>query len=539
VAVLVADEPIEASPRPRRHVAESRSGGNWDLATLAMAAVVAVDLVIGLYYRFTTTSKLWLDEAQTANIATFPLRMLPAELRRDGAPPLYYVLLHFWMWLVGHSDMDVRALSGVFAVLTLPVMWWVVRRGFGRVEALGALAMLATSPFAVYFATETRMYSLVIFFVTAGIGAVMALLARPTVPRALLVGVITSLLLYTHYWAFYVLAAAGLWFVYLVVRDQGVKRRGALFGLVAMAVGGLTFIPWLSSFQYQHLHTGTPWASGPSLASTFGWIGGFIGNQSVQAQAFNLHLELGLIAFLLLFIFGYAAAPVGRDVLEFRLLGQPRARVLTITFFVTLAIAYVASRQSNTAFQPRYASVVFPIAVILVGLGVAALPNRWLRVGAVCAVSVLGLWTTHWGAHVQRSQAGKLATVMHATLSPGAVVVVCPDQLGPSLLRYSGRATYDYVGFPRFTSPWLVNWVDYKAAVNGASLSGFSKRVTSLAGLSTFYVVWSKGYGVHTTCADLVGALTRASRRPPRVLVGAQKFQYYQSMTLLEYAPHS
>jgi uncharacterized membrane protein len=504
-----------------------------------MAAVVAVDLVIGVYYRFTTTSKLWLDEAQTANIASFPVRMLPAELRRDGAPPLYYVLLHFWMGLVGHSDMDVRALSGVFAVLTLPVMWWVVRRGFGRVEALGALAMLATSPFAVYFATETRMYSLIIFLVTAGIGAVMALLARPTVPRALLVGVITSLLVYTHYWAFYVLAAVGLWFVYLVVRDQGVKRRGALFGLVAMAVGGLTFIPWLSSFQYQHLHTGTPWASGPSLASTFGWIGGFIGNQSVQAQAFNLHLELGLIAFLLLLIFGYAAAPVGRDVLEFRLLGQPRARVLTITFFVTLAIAYLASRQSNTAFQPRYASVVFPIAVILVGLGVAALPNRWLRVGAVCAVSLLGLWTTHWGAHVQRSQAGKLATAMHAKLPPGAVVVVCPDQLGPSLLRYSGRATYDYVGFPRFTSPWLVNWVDYKAAVNGASLSGFSKRVTSLAGPSTFYFVWSKGYGVHTTCADLVGALARASRRPPRTLVGAQKLQYYQSMTLLEYARHS
>jgi hypothetical protein len=128
---------------------------------------------------------------------------------------------------------------------------------------------------------------------------------------------------------------------------------------------------------------------------------------------------------------------------------------------------------------------------------------------------------------------------MHERITPGTVVVVCPDQLGPSLLRYSGRTTYKYVGFPRFTSPWLVDWVNYKSAVEGASLSGFSKRVTALAGSQTFYVVWSLGYGVHTTCEDLVGALTRTSGRKPTTIVAAQKYQYYQSMNLLEFAPHS
>jgi hypothetical protein len=504
-----------------------------------MFAVVAVDVVVGLYYRFTTTSKLWLDEAQTVNIASFPIRMLPAGLRHDGAPPLYYVLLHFWMGLVGHSDMDVRALSGIFAVLTLPVMWWVVRRGFGRVEAIGSLAFLATSPFAVYFATETRMYSLIILLVAAGIAAVMALLSRPTVPRALLVALFTSLLVYTHYWAFYLLAAVGAWLAILVLKDRGERRRAALFGLAGIALGAASFLPWLGSFLYQHKHTGTPWAAGPSLASTFGWIGGFTGNESVQNQLLNVHLELGLTVFLLLLAFGYAASPAGRDALEFRLLGQPRARTLAFVLLVTFVIGYLASRQANTAYQPRYASVVFPIAVILVGLGVAALPNRWIQVGAVCVISVVGLWTTHWGAHVQRTQAGKLTTAMHAQVPAGAVVVVCPDQLGPSLLRYSGRSTYDYRGFPRFTSPWLVDWVDYKKAVTGASLSGFSNQVTSLAGTATFYLVWSKGYGVHTTCMDLVGALTRASGRTPTTLVTAQKYQYFQSMNLLKYAPHS
>ena len=61
------------------------------VAWLAVAVVVAVVL------RFVTTSDLWLDEALTVNIAKLPLGDLRAALLRDGAPPLYYVLLHGWM----------------------------------------------------------------------------------------------------------------------------------------------------------------------------------------------------------------------------------------------------------------------------------------------------------------------------------------------------------------------------------------------------------------------------------------------------------
>ena len=96
------------------------------------------------------------------------------------------------------------------------------------------------------------------------------------------------------------------------------------------------------------------------------------------------------------------------------LTGQPRARVLGAIAIGTLAVGWVASREAGTAFQARYSSVVFPVLVILVALGIVALPTRWLQVGVLALVSVLALWTTHWGAHVQRSQAGKVAIALHA-----------------------------------------------------------------------------------------------------------------------------
>ena len=36
--------------------------------------------------------------------------------------------------------------------------------------------------------------------------------------------------------------------------------RRPIPALVAVAVGGLAFVPWLPTFIYQSKHTGTPWA---------------------------------------------------------------------------------------------------------------------------------------------------------------------------------------------------------------------------------------------------------------------------------------
>ncbi|HMA46222.1 MAG TPA: hypothetical protein VKP11_03310, partial [Frankiaceae bacterium] len=63
----------------------------------ALVAVVAAGAVL----RFTTGSHLWLDEALTVEIARRPLGGLFHALRHDGAPPLYYLILHVWIKVFG------------------------------------------------------------------------------------------------------------------------------------------------------------------------------------------------------------------------------------------------------------------------------------------------------------------------------------------------------------------------------------------------------------------------------------------------------
>ena len=68
-----------------------------------VVAAVAAVLAAGLVLRFLTLSHLWLDEALTVNIARLPLGRIPAALRHDGSPPLYYYLLHLWMAEIGRA----------------------------------------------------------------------------------------------------------------------------------------------------------------------------------------------------------------------------------------------------------------------------------------------------------------------------------------------------------------------------------------------------------------------------------------------------
>ena len=113
------------------------------------ALVVGIAVAAGVALRAAATSDLWVDEALTVNIAKLPVHGIFEALRHDGHPPLYYLLLHGWMSVFGQSDNAVRALSGLFSVATLPLIWLMGWRVGGRRCAVAALVLLATSPQAV------------------------------------------------------------------------------------------------------------------------------------------------------------------------------------------------------------------------------------------------------------------------------------------------------------------------------------------------------------------------------------------------------
>ena len=176
-----------------------------------LVAGVGVGLVVaaGLILRFWTRSGLWLDEALTVDIARLPAARDPERAEARRCPAALLLPPALLDRLFGQSNVAVRSLSGVIAVLTLPVAWLCGKRFGGRAVAWTMLVLLASAPFAVYYATESRMYALVILLTGCGFLALQRAIAAPRPGNLVAVAVVTAALLYAQYWSLYLVGMVG------------------------------------------------------------------------------------------------------------------------------------------------------------------------------------------------------------------------------------------------------------------------------------------------------------------------------------------
>jgi uncharacterized membrane protein len=453
----------------------------------ASVAVVAA-CVAGIAFRTFTGSELWLDEALTVHLAELPLDRLTDALRRDGAPPLYYVLLHGWMKLVGTGNVAVRLLSGVFGTATLPLAYRAGLRLGGKVVAVGALVLLATSPFAIRYGTEARMYSLVALLVVAGWLALANALDRPTVPWLAAVGAITGALLLTHYWSFYLVA------VTIVALSFRAWRRPELRGvtlrtIVAVVVGGIVlFGPWVPHFLYQRAHTGTPWGTAPGpVEVAFTTLVDLSGGPFAEGQA----LAALLAALSLLALFGRAID--GRHI-ELDLATRPGARPEAGVAAATLLVAVAVGTITASAFASRYTSVAFPLVILVAAYGLRSMADGRVVAAVLVVASVLGLVGGVRNVVYRRTSADAVARLIADNGGrAGDVVAYCPDQLGPDVTRVLPDG-FDEVTFPDLSSPRIVDWVDYGDRMAAADPVAFAQDVLARSKGRTIWYVWMPGY---------------------------------------------
>jgi mannosyltransferase len=513
---------------------------------LTLAALV---VVAGVVLRFVTKSDLWLDEALTVNISRLPLSDLHEALRHDGAPPLFYLLLHGWISVFGSSDFAVRALPGIFSVATLPVIWFAGRR-LGRpgppgpiaadpprarlVAALAAL-LLACSPFAVRYGTEARMYSLVMLMVAIGYLALRRALERPTLGRLALVAVLSAALLYTQYWSMYLLAVVGVGVLWRAWRaPEPTERRAARGVVVAMIAGLIVFVPWIPTFLYQSSHTGTPWGSGESPFSSFRVAIDQFGNGTSELHTQLNVLTLFSVVLVLLAVFARATST---RTMEIDLRTRPAVRWEAAAAFGALTVGLTAAWLADSAFDGRYASMMFPLFVLVVAFGYTAFASRTILTVLLVVFVVTSFAGAARNVVDQRTQAGQVADVILAEAKPGDAVVYCPDQLGPGVSRLlEDRRSLDQLTFPSGAAPELVDWVDYRERIAATDPGAFARQVLDRVGPGhTIWYVENISYkGVEGKCEGVQAALS-AARPGSRGRVTAAPLEFFEADSLVEF----
>jgi hypothetical protein len=355
--------------------------------------------------------------------------------------------------------------------------------------------------------------------------ALQRALEQPTVGRLVPVALLSGVLLLTHYWAIYLLAATGALLVLRWWRSSGDERRTTLRVTVGVAAGGVLFLPWLPSFLEQARSTGTPWAEAERptkvLAQLFSDLGGVD-----NAERILFAMVLGLL--LVLALFGRGRGPTTID-LDLRT--RPDARNELIVAGGTLALAVAAGYLTSSGFAPRYLAVVVPLVVLAAAWGLSrfegALPLgvallAFLGTCALGQVDVIGY---------ERTQLDVLADVIEDQGAPGDVVAYCPDQLGPAGER-AIDGEFEQVTYPDLGDPRFVDWVDYADRNAASDPQAFVDAVVERAGDHTIWLVWSPEYiTLESQCND-VRALLAEARPANAPAVQADSENFFENANL-------
>jgi len=395
---------VQEVDRPPAHRVPERGPIRIRISAFDLSTIVFVGLAALLVRLWAVADKsVWYDEAVSIFLANQPIPNILEAVTNDIHPPLYYLLLHFWL-IPQENEAWVRLLSALFSVGAVLMTYELGRVLFDReVGALGAL-FTALSSMSVATAQEARMYALMGL---VSLASIYFLYRALTASRRLFwVGytLATTLMLYTHYYAVYVIAlevAFGVAYALLKPRARPLLRPLGLSLIVAL----ILFAPWLPALRHQ-------------LEAAKGglWIGPV--DRSAMWEAFRQilmyshpaeppgtwdHFRLSMGRWLFT-----AAGAVGLVTLS------KRWQVSLLLLFVAVPIvgAYVTSTRLFPIFGIKYLAFVAPAFYLLAARGILVSKASIVRLGVplfLLYVSVLGLQAWYYDPWYSRPEFGPAA----------------------------------------------------------------------------------------------------------------------------------
>lgn len=215
--------------------------------------LVVLGLALGLRLVGSEARGIWQDEGLTLYQIRLPFAEIVANripvahfMTQNTVPPLFFVLLGAWGRLVGFDLWVLRLFSILCTLLVSLLLYrvgaWLAGPQVGRIAAL----LAAISPLYLWYAQELRMYAFLLLPATLSFGLLWrwheAWAAgqggqRYAVAYALTAGVMA----WTHYLAFLLLAAQGLWLLLFLLRRRPRVLLTVAGGLLLVALPLLPF----------------------------------------------------------------------------------------------------------------------------------------------------------------------------------------------------------------------------------------------------------------------------------------------------------
>lgn len=366
---------------------------NHPRVTLATISVIFAALVLGNMTRWS----IWFDEAFSAYLIRFNFVEIVQYTAADVHPPLYYWLLKIWTIVFGASEIGVRSISLVFAVVGIVGVYYLIRRLFTSEKwALIAAAAAAFSPMLVRYSHEARMYTLIFAVVVWATYLLVMMLERSGKNKYWVsYGVLLAIGMYTHYFVALAWLAHWVWRWY-EVRKKRIARFWDRDWIRAHLLAIGLFAAWLPTavHQFAVVQTGF-WIPPLSAYTPIDYL-----SNTLLYREYGEVIGWWAIAF-------YAAAAVTIYLAWYtsRRVAKKHARsfalLASLAYVPPLLLMILSIPPLSSAFMDRYVLYSQVTFAIIVVIGLALLYGKRARLAGwltalLVLISGLGIYNVYY-----------------------------------------------------------------------------------------------------------------------------------------------
>lgn len=408
--------------------------GSWTISHRVILILVSI-ILIGSFLRIyhLGTESIWFDEAASIYGSKENLVLVvQSSGRLHNQPPLYFVLLHFWMRLFGTSEIAVRSLSAIFGIISIFVIYQVGCQLFNWRVGLISSFLSAISCYHIYYSQEARAYSLLQLLTLLSFSFFIKVLrtdSRRALHFALLL--LTNVCLaYTHPHGLFVIISQNVYFLLLWNRYKrlGFWFLGVLLGTVAF------FSPWIPVlFDRASGIAQNFWLPEPSLKDIFYTIRDYASgnNSSIAFLIFSILCLVGLSA-----MRGFNGEWNRQNLLQ-SIKGLNRnsslefveeTLLLAVWFSFPIIIPFIVSQFSAPIYFPRYTISASPAFYLLVARGISAFNRRRAVFFLIILVSLSSLpGLRYYYSHYTKDQWRETASFIEHNSRAKDVIFTWPD----------------------------------------------------------------------------------------------------------------
>ena len=395
--------------------------------------VVMLLALVGVYLissKLLIHNSLRLDEAQSLWQTSHSVAGTLKVVAQDVHVPLYHLILHFWQIGFGQTIEAARALSLVFFMATIPVVYLLARRILSINWSLFTVLLFSFSPFVNWYGNEARMYALLGFISTLS-QLFFVKLIQSRGKRGWLGYSLTAFIgVYAHYFFLFNLLTQGIYF--LITRKNFVK--GTILKFTALAgVIAVELLPWFLYFRSLGSASNTsPNLHLPSTVDFFNVYSQFL--FGFQNDALNTIL---LSLWPLLVVVALLSVKNGQRL-------TPKTGYILIAGLLPVVIAYIISLTITPFFVSRYMIACLPPLLIF---GVWLLSNYrkplYIALSGLFILTLIGTSAQEYFSKttpVKEDFKTAAQMIGHRSRASDIVVLSAPFTIYPFNYYYNGDA---------------------------------------------------------------------------------------------------